>query len=140
MIPYAAVMAIHIQMHVLLPHLGGRVSCITASVIGMMTTHQTGLSAEATVVVKVMSTATFQTEIVATILGENASPFHLGKTVMAFQITKFAVVTIKSTRIIAKPISRVGLVSKIRAAAPMNLLLSKSPRGSSVYFAIVELN
>ena len=92
------------------------------NVIGMTTTRQTGVSAEAIVIVKVMSTATFQTETVATVPGENASPSLLGKTVMAFQTTKFAVVTTKSTRITAKPISKAGRVFKIRAAAPILLL------------------
>mmetsp|Transcript_6402 Transcript_6402/g.10021 ORF Transcript_6402/g.10021 Transcript_6402/m.10021 type:complete len:159 (+) Transcript_6402:83-559(+) len=119
-IRYAAVMAKHILIHVWLPH-RGRVYSITANV------GQAGISVEETVSVKVVSTATFQTEIVVTLLGENASPSLLGKTVMALQITKFAAVTTNSTRITAKPISRAGRVFKIQAAAPMNLLLSKSP-------------
>mmetsp|Transcript_6403 Transcript_6403/g.10025 ORF Transcript_6403/g.10025 Transcript_6403/m.10025 type:complete len:157 (+) Transcript_6403:83-553(+) len=118
-IRYAAVMAKHILIHVWLPH-RGRVYSITANV------GQAGISVEETVSVKVVSTATFQTEIVVTLLGENASPSLLGKTVMALQITKFAAVTTNSTRITAKPISRAGRVFKIQAAAPMNLLLSKS--------------
>jgi len=43
---------------------------------------------------------------VVTILGENACPSLLGRTVMAFKMTKFAVVMVKSIRIPAKPINK----------------------------------
>jgi len=105
MIPYAAVMAKHIQINARLPQMGRRVSSISANAMGMMTTGRT-IRAQATEIVKMMNTATFQTEIVATILRENASPFHLGRTVMALQMTKCAVVTVKSIRIPAKPINK----------------------------------
>ena len=98
-IPYAAVMVRHILIHVWLPH-RGRVYSITANV------GQAGISVEETVSVKVVSTATFQTEIVVIIREENACPYLRGRTVMALQITKCAAVTVKSIRITAKPINK----------------------------------
>ena len=95
-------------------------SCITATVMGIMTTCL--ICAEATITVKEMSTVTFQTEIVVTILEENVCLSLLGRIVMASQITRFVAVMAKSIRILAKPISKAGRVFKIRAAASMLLL------------------
>jgi hypothetical protein len=111
---YAAVITKRIQTHVWPLLKGGRPSSSTAHVV-------TGVRAIATTVVKAMSTATFQTELVEG-MGEYARPFLLDKTVMALQMIKCAVVMTSSTRIHAKPI-KAGRVFKIWATASMRILL-----------------
>ena len=116
---YAAVITKRMITHVWPPFKGGRASSSTANVT------VTGISAIGTVIVKAMSTATFQTELVEG-MGDYASPFLLDRTVMALQMIKCAVVITSSTRIHAKPI-KAGRVFRIWATAPMRiLLLSKS--------------
>jgi acid phosphatase family membrane protein YuiD len=88
-------MARRIQTNAWLHQMGGRLSGTSAHVTGMMTglmTHQTGISAEATAIAKVMSTATFQMELAVATLGENALPFPVDRTVMALQILQCAAV------------------------------------------------
>ena len=97
-----------------------RMMCISISRANL---RQTRASVGATAIAKVMSTVTFQMETVATVVGENASPSLLDRTVMVSKITKCAVVTTYSTRTGAKPISRAGRVFKIRATATMKWLL-----------------
>jgi len=50
------------------------------------------MSVVVTAIAEVMSTVTFQKETVATVVGDNASPSLLGRTVMALQIMQCAAV------------------------------------------------
>jgi len=113
---YAAVITKRIQTHVRPPLKGGRPSSSTANVVVIVT----GVRAIATTVVKAMSTATFQTELVDEM--GYASQFLLDRTAMALQMIKCAVVMTSSTRIHAKPI-KAGRVFKIWATASMRILL-----------------
>jgi hypothetical protein len=114
---YAAVITKRMITHVWLPFKGGRPSSIMANVA------VTGIRAIVTVVVKAMSSATFHSQIVETAgMGENACPFLLDRTVQAFQMIKYAVVIMSSTRIHAKPI-KAGRVFRIWATVPMRILL-----------------
>jgi hypothetical protein len=112
----------HIPTHVRPPFKEGRPSTFTVNA-----TVVTGIRAIGTQIVKAISTASFQTEIVTTVGGgEYVRPFLLERTVMAIRIIKCAVVITSSTRIHAKP-TKAAQVFKTQATAAMkNSLLSKS--------------